>query len=414
MIIRNIKQESTKSLVRISADILMRGENKPQQIFFECSKKEASSLIVDATPFVAAMLIPCLKNNENITVENSTISEAFAKNIKTLMSKLARWDEQFHRIKIVAETKKDTAQGKETASFFSGGVDSFYTYIKAKRSKKTKISTFLFVHGFDIELENTSFFKSVKRGLEKIAAEEGVELITLRTNSKRISERYVEWDWGHGGALASIALLLRKKIKTVYIAGALSWEQLFPYGTHPEIDPLWGTETLKLIHDGNEYDRLDKVVKVVGKSPLALKHLRVCNQNLKGKHNCSHCFKCLWTMMTLECAKSLDKAQTFEHEIDLEAVKRMRYTFERNYHMQGLRVIDSLQKQNRRADIQEAVLISLERSKHPSVKQRIAMKVADFDKKYNKRRLYMAIFALNNQQDRGTLFKLLAKQGIIK
>ncbi len=92
----------------------------------------------------------------------------------------------------------------------------------------------------------------------------------------------------------------------------------------------------------------------------------------------------------------------------------MRYTFERNYHLAGIRVIEYLKKEKRRKDLQDAITISLQRSKRPNIKQRFAMKVAEIDKKHNKRRLYLTILALNKDQDRSPLFKLLARQGIIK
>lgn len=413
MIIKNITVKRTKISTRISADIKFQSEKNAHYVFFDVDNKFYTMVQSDATPFVAAFLLPAMSKNEDIIVEEATISKHFAVNCTKLMKQIHKWNSDFSIITINSQTKPDTSKGKKRAEFFTAGVDSFYTYLKAKKAKK-HITHFLFVHGFDIELENVSYFQKSKREIEAIAKKENVQVVTLRTNIKKISEQYIEWDWGHGGALAAVALLLRKAVSEVYIAGALRKDQLFPYGTHPAIDPLWGTETLQLFHDGNEYDRLDKVMHVVGKSDLALSHLRVCNQNLKGKYNCSRCFKCLWTMMTLECAGTLKKTKTFKHTIDLEAVKNMRYTFERNYHLAGVRVMKELKRQKRREDLQEAIRISLERSIHPNVKQRVAMKIAEIDKKYNKRRIYLTIFAMNKNQDRNKVFKLLARQGIIK
>lgn len=413
MIIRNITKKQRDDKILITAEIQMRDEKNPQTIYFSVDKKDAKSLVIDATPFVSIMLLACMKTQENITVEGSTLSEQFLLNLTPLMRQLSRWDRSFHQISITSKVKKDTLKSGENASFFSGGVDSFYSYLKAKKTKK-KITIFLFVHGFDIELENRSFFMNVRQGLQKIASEENIRLITLKTNAKRIVEPYVEWDWAHGGSLAAVAQLMRGSISTVTIAGALRTDQLFPYGTHPKLDHLWGTERLRPIHDGNEYDRLGKVMNVVGKSPLALKHLRVCNQNLKGKYNCSRCFKCLWTMMTLECAGTLKKATTFDSMIDLEAVKRMRYTFKRNYHLAGIRVINELKRQKKRTDLQDAIKESLRRSKHPTVLQQLTAFVAELDKKYNKRRIFLTIFAMNTSGDRNKVFKLLARQGLIK
>jgi hypothetical protein len=413
MIISDVTQKLRGNTITVSATVTF-DHRDPETLYFSLHKKWHSALSVDATPFVAALLIPCMKRGEDISVDGSSISPVFLKQTKKVMDLLLKWDKRFHQISIESKTKSVIRKKRENASFFSGGVDSFYTYIKSKRKKSTKITSFLFVHGFDIELENSLFFTSVRNGLQKVADEEGVDLITLQTNVKRITDTYVDWDWAHGGALASIALLLQNKLSTVSIPGALRKDQLFPYGTHPLLDPLWGTEQLQFIHDGIEYDRLDKVITTVGKSQLALTHLRVCNQNLKGKYNCSRCFKCLWTMMTLECAGSLVKSSTFNYEIDLERVKKMRYNYALNYHLAGKRVIAQLKKNNKRKDLQEAVKISLEKSKKTSLKQSVAKKIAIMDKKYNNRRLFKTIFSLNNNQDRKFIFKILSRQGIIK
>ena len=356
MIIRNVTMKKSTAYTRVSSEILFSSEKTTQHVFFDIDNKYSSILHTDATPFIAALLLPAMKKQEDIVVEDAIVSKQFIKNMSKLMRKVHKWNNDFSIITIKSQTSPDRFKGKGRAEFLTAGVDSFYTYLKAKKNKK-RITHFLFVHGFDIELENISFFNKTRREIGRLAHDENVALVTLRTNVKKIIEQYIEWDWGHGGALAAVALLLRKGLAEAYIAGALRKDQLFPYGTHPAIDPLWGTETLQLFHDGNEYDRLDKVMHVVGTSQLALCHLRVCNQNLQGKYNCSRCFKCLWTMMTLECAGTLKKTKTFNHDIDLEAVKNMRYTFERNYHLAGVRVIRELQKQKKREDLQQAIKI---------------------------------------------------------
>ena len=55
----------------------------------------------------------------------------------------------------------------------------------------------------------------------------------------------------------------------------------------------------------------------VGRSPVALEHLRVCWENLEGAYNCGRCEKCIRTMVNLTVAGALDRCQTFDRELDL-------------------------------------------------------------------------------------------------
>ena len=203
-------------------------------------------------------------------------------------------------------------------------------------------------------------------------------------------------------------------MKTVFVPGAVRNDQLFPYGTHPELDKLWSTETLTISSDGGEHDRIGKITSLVSKSPLALKHLRVCTQNIKGKYNCSHCFKCLMTMLYLEGASALSQSKTFDHKIDLEAVKKMYYDYKLKYNIQGEMALAMLKKQNKDPELQAAIAYSLEESKKPRIMKQFYQSIAKFDQTYNDRRLYQFVFRMNNKQDRNAIFKFLSKKGVLK
>lgn len=408
MHIHNIQKTYSGSNVRLTADVSFQNGFK-ETIYFSCDKKYASFLAEDATAFVATMLLPGLKDGEAVSTDGS-VSKKFLKNTTRVMSLLSSWDKSFKKVEVSAKKlKADTAHGKAVGVFFSGGVDSFYTYLKHRKD----ITHFILVHGFDIAETNSELFEKTAHHIGIIAKEEGKELVTVKTNIRKVIEKSVLWDWGHGSALGAIALLFRPLFAKVFIAGALSYDQLFPYGTHPELDPLWGTETLTLVHDGNERDRRDKVIDVISHSELALNHLHVCPQNEKGIYNCGKCFKCLWTKMVLICAGSLDKAKTFDNTIDLERVSKMYYNYALNYHMQAESALRKLQELNREPALQQAIRLSLERSKRKPLKKRFSDAVATFDQKYNNRRLYRLLFTMHGSE-RNVVFKLLYRYNLIK
>jgi len=81
--------------------------------------------------------------------------------------------------------------------------------------------------------------------------------------------------------------------------------------TEPFLLPLLSTENTELIIHGCQYSRPEKTV-IVSKNPLTHKFLDICinDEHLLRSNskilNCSKCFKCLRTMVTLEHFNLLD------------------------------------------------------------------------------------------------------------
>lgn len=86
--------------------------------------------------------------------------------------------------------------------------------------------------------------------------------------------------------------------------------------------PLLSTEALEAISVGSQYTRVAKTVQVAS-LPLAQDTLDVCVGG-KSAGNCSRCWKCLRTLVTLEIAGALrDFDGTFD--LDRYAAARSRY-----------------------------------------------------------------------------------------
>jgi hypothetical protein len=412
MVISNIFLDKDSHFITLSADIAFRGKSV-QRAYIKLDRKFESLFVNDASPFLAAVLLPCMKSKENIYVDGR-VSAKFLHNTNSVMNLVTKWNIGMSKIKI---RSKDVAphvgSPKFVGEFFTAGVDSFYTYLKQKKTKD-KITHLILVHGFDIPLDNKTFFAEVKKTVEKVAKEEKIQAVTLETNLGQIVEQRLVWDFSHGGALAAIALLLRGGLTKVFVSTAVRNNELFPYGTHPHLDKLWSSETLSIESIGGEYNRLEKIINVVGKSPLALKYLRVCTQNIKGKYNCSSCHKCLMTMMYLHYCGVLNKAKTFDNEIDLTRVRNMYYDYKLKYNTQAEAILKLFKKEKRDKDLQEAIIYSLTQSRKPHVMKRIYQMIAQWDQNHNDRRLYQFVFSMNNKEDRSALFKFLLNRGVLK
>ncbi len=426
MEVKNISSIRQAKVVTLSADVAFKG-SKPERMYFETDVKNKSLIASDYSPFLAAVLLPCMKTGEDIYIDGP-VSKKLLQNTKKIMSVVESWNIGLKRVKINCHSGLDPEsieilkqvhddkkyahdnKSKRAGVFFSAGVDSFYTYLKNKKT----ITDLIFVHGFDIPLTNNSLFKKMKNINTRIAIEEKVNLITVTTNIAEIVEKKLVWDFAHGGALAAVALFLGSGLKTAFISGAVRSDMLFPYGTHPALDKYWSTENTSIEHVGTEYNRLEKIMNKVSKSPLALRYLHVCTQNIKGEYNCSKCYKCLITMLGLSCARVLDRQSAFDKKIDLEAVKNMYYDYALLYNLQGEANLLELKRQNIYPELQNAIQSSLEKSKKPNIIKKLTKMISSFDQKHNDRRIYRAIFAMNKNQDRNILFKFLLKRGVFK
>ena len=162
------------------------------------------------------------------------------------------------------------------------------------------------------------------------------------------------WSMYHGAALASVALAVGGLFRRIHIAASTTYDQLYPLGTHPVLDPLWSTEGLSFVHDGCEADRIAKT-RLAAQSPLALDTLRVCPGHTP-EYNCGRCIKCLPTMLDLLQAGALGNCRTLPHEIDVPSLRRMlrehrRAINEENYR----RRLASLEPSPANADLRAAL-----------------------------------------------------------
>ncbi len=322
MVIKDVTVTRGKDSITLSAICKLRKIGWDKIYITLEGKNHHEYIFEDASPFAAALLLPSMKQGEDLIIQGS-ISEQLYKGMHEAMKLVLTWDIGLKPIKIKADKLVKDKQTKNihTASAFSGGVDSFYTFLKHKKDKKKsdRVDTFILVKGFDVDLRNTDLWKVTLKNVQAIAKKEGIELLTIETNSRVIMNPIMpRGDFSHGGCLAAIGLALRGGLNRMYIPSSFSVAEQVPWGSHMDLDPLWSTEKLAFFHDGTEVTRLYKIINEVSKSPIALEHLRVCYMNVKGKYNCGLCDKCIRTMTGFYIAGTLEQVKTFPNKINLE------------------------------------------------------------------------------------------------
>lgn len=117
--------------------------------------------------------------------------------------------------------------------------------------------------------------------------------------------------------MASVGLALQGYFAEIVVAGGKTGRYAHgePWGSSPDLDPLWSTERLTFVHDGCEASRLDKI-RLITRFPIVLETLRVCWENPSNEYNCCKCEKCLRTMLGLHIAGVLPECKTFALPID--------------------------------------------------------------------------------------------------
>ncbi len=116
---------------------------------------------------------------------------------------------------------------------------------------------------------------------------------------------------GHGARLAAAAHLFHS-LSRVSIASSYFAGDLFPWGSHPLIDPFFGSSSLDVRHDGLHRRRRETVRDLLG-WPEILPFVMVCGEAPidSRQPNCGRCEKCARTLLELDLAGGLEAAVSF-------------------------------------------------------------------------------------------------------
>lgn len=263
--------------------------------------------------FPAGLLL-AMANGQSLELE-APVSTQLLENSTIVQDVYCSWHpKKMKRAQIIATAREHQPRQVEqrTLSTFTGGVDSFYTLDK----HADKISSILFVHGFDVRLKDTELRARMSTHLKAASAAAGKTLIEGASNIRRFLNPHLVWSkMSHGAAISGFVILLSSHHNRFYFPASYSYADQYPWGSHPLIDPLWSTEYLKVIHDGAEATRVEKTRKI-SDNPSAQQHLRICFQK-KGDYNCGECSKCIRTKIALELSGVLEKFETLDNTIDL-------------------------------------------------------------------------------------------------
>lgn len=281
------------------------------EIWFTCDY--GWTLSGSGNPWLAILLPLASRLGEDLQI-SLPIDQQLFESSEELVSIWSNWYDNMSAVRVIANNiesasaKKTTAIG--SASFFSSGVDSFFTALKFDR-----ISHLLLVLGFDMPVRYEEAFTQHKKRIDGIAQQMDKTLISLSTNIRESRWQEVHWEAvGTGPSLACIALLLEDHFSEVFVPSSVSYSNLASLGTHPLVDPLFSTKALKIHHHGCTHSRFEKI-EAISQFDITQKELHVCYRGSDGQgqdqHNCCRCNKCFRTMIALELCGKLSSAEKF-------------------------------------------------------------------------------------------------------
>jgi hypothetical protein len=303
VIVHPSRQSTNGGQPQIAADIEAGGRR-----YHICYRAAVGPLATGPEPFVAVALLPAMRLGAPLHVVDP-VSPQLLQNLEEFQTIVATWYGELHHVAIEAIPASGAPASEQaaTGSFFSGGVDSFYTALKHQQT----ISSLIFIRGMDIFLKESQRLDKIGAANRQAAAELGLPLLEVETNMRDLLDAYADWDdHSHGPALASVALALAPQFRTIYINSTAPYARMGPHGSQVLTDPLWSTEHLRIVHEGCECTRYEKIAACSGNATFQ-RFVRICFLHPEDGYNCGHCHHCLRMMAFVRSMGLAERFTTF-------------------------------------------------------------------------------------------------------
>jgi hypothetical protein len=323
MRIENIRIEPAASgeRARISASIVWEDcDRHRQDIYYEVALPFADGFACSPQAFVVAALIPAIRHGERRMKIDGAICPELRDGLDVAMGWLHHWHGDARR-PIAIEAELESAPhprppDERAACFFTGGIDSMATLrhnrLRYAMGHPCSIKDGIIICGLEVDRE--SAFDAVVKSLSRVADAARMTLLPVYTNVRSLDLDWWFWEFEWEGAVyASVAHALSNRLTAVSISSTYDIPNMNLLGSHPLLDPQYGSATLRVRHDGTTMSRLDKL-RLIEQWEIGLQCLRVCNQSdsyREGSINCGRCEKCVRTMLGLAALGVLDRTTAF-------------------------------------------------------------------------------------------------------
>ncbi|HJQ77240.1 MAG TPA: hypothetical protein VJ948_08255 [Acidimicrobiia bacterium] len=320
MRIVDIHEEWADGTKKVVADVVWeRRSRKPQQIAVAVQDEHAGMLGVSPNAFLVGAIWPAMYHFERRISVEGELCPYLVDNLKDAMRLVSGWYRDARPIVIeggVAPEPLNAPSGRYAALMFSGGLDSLAS-LKVNRDTHTEGDPEWFRYGIVVgpgfDAFDTSPTGAYWREMEAVAQDASLELVPVSTNVRDLEPAsHFLSHYLNGALLATVGHTLTSAVDRLAIASSYV-DRSFPWGSHPDLDPLFSSCDLIVIHDLPTTERLQKTAYIADWSVIhdRLKVCFVANRLPSGQWNCGRCEKCIRTMLTLTALGKLEKFDTF-------------------------------------------------------------------------------------------------------
>ncbi len=304
---------------------------KKETLWYKFSVKYEKYLVTEnIDAFLVGVLFLALKTGEDIKLGAPVSARLIYTLNHYLIPAMTLANPQFRPIKIFSEKLNydDLNEEKVAGTGMSCGIDSFATYIEhlnEKESYEIKYLTFFNVGShLDFGGENArSIYQKRLEAITGFAREEGLNIISVDSNLSEILK--MNFQQTHSLRSVSCVLHLQKLFKNYYYSSAYRMDH-FKLNSKDTSDfdtfnlQMLSTESTTFFPAAAQFSRVERTLMVADYSK-SYQRLDVCtNPPMDSPFiNCSTCYKCLRTQLTLDIA---GKLKEYDKVFDLEAYRR--------------------------------------------------------------------------------------------
>ncbi|HQO59072.1 MAG TPA: hypothetical protein PLT76_10200 [Candidatus Omnitrophota bacterium] len=308
--------------------------NGQQKLWYSLSDQFAGLLTDSSDAPLAALLIPAMAQGEDIYVDGP-VSPRLMHNLSGPYQRLLRhiipWLKPIRIYSDVTPGERPRVTGVATG--FSAGIDSFCTladYYYSQVPRHLKITHLLYhnVGSHGRGEKGDQLFQKRFSALEPVVARLGLPFIKINSNMDSFYNDRIGFHKTHTLRNVSAALLLQGGIGRYIYSSSYAFTDIFvgeTYGmafSEPVALPFLSTETFEAVSAGGEYTRVEKTLRV-SDIPDSYNTLDVCVSG-ENAGNCSVCWKCLRTLLTLDIAGRMAR---YSASFDLDAYRRKKEAY---------------------------------------------------------------------------------------
>lgn len=305
-------------------------------LFFRVDREFSDFLCERSDAAVAALLVPAMLAGKDLDI-TGPVSAKLAQNVrKSMVPLLLKFFPSAERIDVLAGHQSagdETPGGHAVLTGLSNGIDSLATVwdhlLDPETPESERITHFLFnsvgSHGHSEDGTSETVFRERFRAVKSAADELRLPLIRTTSNLQAFYPT-TKFQMSHTLRNTAVALALQSRAKTFLYSSSYEYGEV---AARPSMDiatmevmvlPLMSSEGLECRSVGSAYTRIEKT-RIASTMDLTRKHLDLC---VTGQDNCSTCWKCARTLLTLELLGRLDD---YAHRFRLEKYRRIRAMF---------------------------------------------------------------------------------------